>query len=71
MMSHVPWEQVAVFAIIVAALAYLVRSALRRGDEGGCGGCHGCGSSDKSSNESPAPAPLVQIELTPPRKRSS
>ena len=56
-MMSLPWDQIAVYAIVALAAAYLARS-FRGKKKGACGGCGTCGSIQPAQE----PPTLVQLE---------
>jgi hypothetical protein len=58
------WDQILVFLVGLAAVAYLVYR-WRAGQKGACGGCGSCGATKDTASAAPTPTVLVQLDVTP------
>jgi hypothetical protein len=64
-----PWDQILVYAIILAAALYLARGLFRRAKSDACGGgCHGCGPTTQPNVGEAPKSDLVQLDVIPRSK---
>ena len=64
------WDQILVFAVVLAATAYLF-TRWRAGRKGACGGCGSCGTEKQPPKSPTAPPVLIQLDATPRRRSGS
>ena len=65
----VPWDQLVMWLIGLAAVLYLARQVVSKRKNPGCGGCGTSCSSTSEKSSAPVATNLVQIDMTRPPRR--